>query len=122
MMSVMKFEARSDDQAGLASKVLHALLLESGNGFLLSSEALILLTKAPIHKSICFAQLPVFNQKCLFPLQYESRICINCCKGHREKRAYALFDSRHWGGVVPVKHAAAVTQLVVTLSTASCTD
>ena len=64
----MKYEVRGDGPV-LASKLLHALLLEPGNGFLLSSEALILLTKAPIHKSIGFAQLPVFNQKCLLSLQ-----------------------------------------------------
>lgn len=73
----MKCEARGNEQVGLASKILHALLLEAGNGFFLSSEALILLTKAPIHKSVGFAQLSVFNQKCLLPLQYETGVCVS---------------------------------------------
>ena len=53
----------------LASKLLHALFLKPGNSFLFGSEALILLTKTPIDKCVCFAQLSVFNQKGLLPLQ-----------------------------------------------------
>lgn len=44
----------------LTSKLLHALLLEPSNGFLFSSEALILLPKTSVHKGVGLAQLSIF--------------------------------------------------------------
>lgn len=44
----------------LTSKLLHALLLEPGNGFLFSSEAFILLPKPSVDKRIGLAQLSIF--------------------------------------------------------------
>lgn len=62
----------------LASKFLHALLLKPGNSFLLSSEALILLAKAPVHECISLAQLPVFHQQGLLSLQVQ-QVFTNVC-------------------------------------------